>query len=109
MRRFRNGHAENRDGFRNGASADPQNQISWSGSPRTRRSSELNKWSVEKVFIAGSKKLALRTSFTSKMYVFSDSVLCLVGKGQEHLDAANTWENDLVTEFVQSQEYQPYL
>ena len=45
----------------------------------------------------------LPTQFTLKVHVFSDSVLCL-----DNLEAATTWENDRIREFVQGPEYQPY-
>ena len=50
----------------------------------------------------------LAAQFTSTLFVFSDSVQCLGGNCQEHLEAAKTWENDRTREFVQSPEYQAY-
>ena len=49
----------------------------------------------------------IAAQFTQKVYVFSDSVLSLGGKRQEHPDAANTRENDRIREFGQSPAYQP--
>ena len=45
--------------------------------------------------------------FTSKVFVLSDSVLCLGGKCQEHPEAAIIWENDRIRDFVPSPEYRP--
>ena len=48
----------------------------------------------------------IASQFTSKVQVFSDSVLG--GKCQEHLEEAKTWETDRTREVVQSPEDQPY-
>ena len=47
----------------------------------------------------------IATQVTSKVHVFSDSVLCLGGKCQEHPEAAKTWENDTIRELVRSPEF----
>ena len=60
---------------------------------------------LEKSVIAGQK---ISTQFTSTMYVFGDTVLCLGGKCQEHPAAARILENERVRYFVGSPEYQQY-
>ena len=51
----------------------------------------------------------IASQFLSNVYLFSDSILRLGGKCQEHREAArNSWENDRIRDFVQSPEYQPY-
>ena len=52
--------------------------------------------------------LRIATDSMSKVYVFSDSVLCLGGNCHDHLEAARTWENDRIREFVQTPECRPY-
>ena len=42
----------------------------------------------------------------SKVYVFSDSLLCLVGKSPPHPRSGEIWEQERIAYFVASKEYQ---
>ena len=60
---------------------------------------------IGKIICCWRKELPINSD--QKVFVFSDSVLCLGGKCPDHLAAARIWKNDHIKDFVGRPEYRP--
>ena len=63
------------------------------------------KWIGQMVTRGSTRLLTDDSPSNSKLYVFSDSVLCIGGKCPDHSEAARIWETDRIKYFVASLEY----